>query len=1343
MSIVQRLVPDWLKTKIPSAQRASTGKPFRFHSYRVEELEKRVLLSYGVIADFTGTNGANPVGTLSSDGHGDLFGTTEAGGANSTGTIFEIAAGTSTITTLYSFTALSSASPGINSDGANPEDHLTYNNGNLFGSASNGGANGVGTLFEFNIASSIFTKLWDFVPSTIGHSANPTSGVSLDANGNIFGTIKTGGANGEGAIFELPYITGVGYNSNLTYLYSFSLATGGINSDGKNPYSGVSMDSNGDLFGTARQAGTSGDGTIWELPYTAGSGYATAITILYTFTDGVDGKEPSSHIILESNGTLVGTAKEGGANNLGDIWELTKSGSSYSSTVTTLYSFTGGGASGTGQYALGPPTMDSKGDLFGMTVQGGQDGAVGTIWELPAGSTTVTLLHTFTGSTNPPYNSDGAGIASFNTGPGLYMDSEGDLFGDTTDGGPDGDGVVFEIPSTTQLVFASMPNTTAGTLPSFSVDVEDQYGNIIKTDDSTVTLSVKSGPGLLGGTDSVAAVNGVATFSNVTIDTAGTYSLNAVDGSDTSATSNAFTVSAAAAADLAFSQQPSTVTAGNAISPGITVDVEDQFGNIVTTNSSNVTLSVHSGPGSLGGTDTVAASAGVATFSDVLIDTAGTYTLTASDSGLTPTNSNSFTVNHGAASKLGYAVEPSDVATGAAISPSIVVDVEDQFGNVVTSNTSNVKLAVESGPGSLTGTTTVAASNGVATFSNVIVTEGGTYTLIATDTGLSSAISSSFTVSNGAASQVVFDVQPTDVVAGDPDSPSIVVDIEDPDGNIVSDNNSTVTLSVATGPGTLSGTVSVAAVNGVATFDNVMVDTAGSYTLTASDANLVTDTSDSFTVSAAASAQLVITQQPTNTVINDPIDPPVVVQVEDQFGNLVTTDTSSVTLSVNTGPGNINGDTTVAAVGGIATFNSVSLDTLGVYTLAASDGSLSGAISNSFHITLTAPTQLVFNQQPTNITAGQSFTPSVVVYVEDAFGNVADADSSNVTISIANGPTGGSLGGTLTVQAQNGVATFSDLSLTTAGTYTLEAVDSNTNLTSAVSNSFNVSPAAATQVAFIQQPVTVATGIVMSPVIVDVEDQYGNRVTSDSSTITLSLASGPGQLSGTLMVADVDGVASFNNLSLNEVGTYKLQATDGSLTPAISNAFTDIPPVRELVVARETITAQQFGDVFFNVKLALEDQSGNLVTNDTSTVIVSLASPSNGAVLSGTTTAQFSDGYAVFTRLSVNTSGTYILSFDNGEAETTITVTDPIPVYRIPMKYRWWFGTVEVAPPVPIPDPFAITAGESGSSSSSPSSAAPSTVTGDSPAAADSNSGQNLDSGDTNNSSSSTNPVLD
>src|SRR5207244_1826426 len=125
-------------------------------------------------------------------------------------------------------------------------------------------------------------------------------------------------------------------------------------------------------------------------------------------------------------------------------------------------------------------------------------------------------------------------------------------------------------------------------------------------------------------------------------------------------------------------------------------------------------------------------------------------------------------------------------------------------------------------------------------------------------------------------------------------------------------------------------------------------------------------------------------QQPTDAHAGQTIAPAVTVQVLDQFGNVVTTDSSSITvgLAVNPGSGTLGGATTVQAVGGVATFSDLSINKVGVgYRLSALGGGLPGATTTTFNITPAAADHLAFMQQPTNTTAGVVITPAVTVRV--------------------------------------------------------------------------------------------------------------------------------------------------------------------------------------------------------------------------------------------------------------------------------------------------------------------------------------------------------------------------
>ena len=210
------------------------------------------------------------------------------------------------------------------------------------------------------------------------------------------------------------------------------------------------------------------------------------------------------------------------------------------------------------------------------------------------------------------------------------------------------------------------------------------------------------------------------------------------------------------------------------------------------------------------------------------------------------------------------------------------------------------------------------------------------------------------------ASAVAFSVSPSSATAGSSIGSSITVQVLDAQGQVITTDTSNVTLTITTPNGaTLSGTTTVAAVNGVATFSGLSIAKAGAYTLTASDGSL-SGTSSSFTISAAAASQVVFTHQPAGTTIETAITPSVAVSIEDAFGNIISNDSSTVTLTLSSGTFS-TGDTTVltAAASGVASFSNIIINNAGSYTLTASDGSFTGATSNSFTVAKATPTVMV------------------------------------------------------------------------------------------------------------------------------------------------------------------------------------------------------------------------------------------------------------------------------------------------------------------------------------------------------------------------------------------------
>src|SRR5204863_250309 len=328
-----------------------------------------------------------------------------------------------------------------------------------------------------------------------------------------------------------------------------------------------------------------------------------------------------------------------------------------------------------------------------------------------------------------------------------------------------------------KLVFTVQPsNAAAGAMntPGVQVTVQDAQGNTVTTANTSITVAIGTNPasGTLAGTKTVAAARGVATFSTLSLNLVGTgYTLTATATGLTGATSSAFNISAGPAAKVVFTVQPSNAGAGAMNTPAVQVAVQDAQGNTVTTATTSISLAIGSNPasGTLAGTTTVAAVNGVASFANLSINNPGTgYTLIASATGLPTATSTAFSINAGAAAKLVFAVQPSNTAAGAAITPAVQVAVQDAQGNAVTTATTSITVAIATNPagGALTGTTTVAAVSGVATFSTLSLNRAASgYTLTASATGLTGATSSAFTISAGAAAKLVFTVQPSDVVA--------------------------------------------------------------------------------------------------------------------------------------------------------------------------------------------------------------------------------------------------------------------------------------------------------------------------------------------------------------------------------------------------------------------------------------------------------------------------------------------------------------------------------------------------------------------------------------------------
>jgi hypothetical protein len=327
---------------------------------------------------------------------------------------------------------------------------------------------------------------------------------------------------------------------------------------------------------------------------------------------------------------------------------------------------------------------------------------------------------------------------------------------------------------------------------------------------------------------------------------------------------------------------------------------------------------------------------------------------------------------------------------------------------------------------------------------------------------LNAATSSVFSVTPGSATQLVFSQQPGTITGGTIFNPAVKVRALDALGNLATSFTGDVTMELGVNPGgrPLDGTTTVTAVGGVATFFALSVARANTgYTLVASAAGLPGVESVPFDVRIGPASHLDFQTRPHDEIAGGIIgDPYVQLRGEDAGGNLDTTFTGLVTVVIgdNPGGGTLSGTMAATAVRGLATFPNLRIDKVGTgYTLTFSSTGLLGVTSLTFTITPAAASQLVFTVQPTTTVAGGTITPAVEVTARDAFGNVATGFAGPVTLAIGSNPGGATLGGTTTVTAAAGVASFGTLSINNTGVgYTLVAGSG--GLTGATSVTFDI-----------------------------------------------------------------------------------------------------------------------------------------------------------------------------------------------------------------------------------------------------------------------------------------------
>jgi uncharacterized repeat protein (TIGR03803 family) len=337
------------------------------------------------------------------------------------------------LTTLHSFTN--------GSDGSQPYAGLALGaDGNFYGTCFDGGANGFGSVFKISPGGSL-TPLYSFAFSD---GETPTAGLTQGNDGNFYGTTFEGGTN-----FYFGTVFQISSNGAFNLLYSF---TNG--SDGANPYAGLAQGGNGAFYGTTVGGGSNNNGAVFQITS------AGALTPLYSFTNGVDGSQPRATLTLAGDGAFYGTTYAGGSHGQGVVFHITAVGA-----LTALHSFNG---ASDGANPVGQLTQATNGLLYGTAYAGGPHGD-GTVFQITTGGT-FNVMYSFTGG------NDGASPAA-----GLALGSDGNFYGTTSGGGPNGDGGIFKI--TPQGALTPLYLFTGGTdgSTSFAMLVQRNNGDFYGT----------------------------------------------------------------------------------------------------------------------------------------------------------------------------------------------------------------------------------------------------------------------------------------------------------------------------------------------------------------------------------------------------------------------------------------------------------------------------------------------------------------------------------------------------------------------------------------------------------------------------------------------------------------------------------------------------------------------------------------------------------------------------------------------------------------------------------------------------------------------------------------------
>lgn len=325
---------------------------------------------YDFCAQTSCPDGANPNAPLLLAGDGNFYGTTNGGGSHEGGTIFRITPSTGQFVTIYNFCSL-----GACHDGQGPGPIVQGRNGSLYGTTQGSGAASHGTVFEVTLSGTL-TTLHNFCSLRNCTDGYQPTGVTLGSDGNFYGTTALGGTNGDGTFFVMNP------SGQFAVLHQFTGAT-----DGFVP-NAVIQGNDGNFYGTTRAGGSNGDnGIVFQV---TPQGQFTTLYSFCALSNCADGQQPEQGLTLGSDGNLYGTTDSGGANQncglgqgCGTVFQITPAGA-----LTTVYSFCPKFGCPDGSAPVASVVQRTDGNFYGTTSAGANNacfGGCGTVFGLSTG----------------------------------------------------------------------------------------------------------------------------------------------------------------------------------------------------------------------------------------------------------------------------------------------------------------------------------------------------------------------------------------------------------------------------------------------------------------------------------------------------------------------------------------------------------------------------------------------------------------------------------------------------------------------------------------------------------------------------------------------------------------------------------------------------------------------------------------------------------------------------------------------------------------------------------------------------------------------------------------------